>query len=142
MKLLYKKFEFELLDGEYRRYVDEAGTEGAEYLCIAKYNDNRMLLQYIDTTGIAVDFVKTLFDNIPDFAFEYLIQVMQNNHNILARLIFVPTAPTNYEIYYDCYYSKDDVDGIIGWMLAHNDWAAESFRYTEVVNRHQKCVGE
>lgn len=141
MKFLYKKFEFELLDGEYRRYVG-IQYKGAEYLCVAKYNGNKILLQYVDTNGEIVDYVQTLMDNMPDMAFDYLVDVMNKQSNVLARATYIPESPTSFEIYYDCDYSKDDIDGIIDWMLDHNDWAAESYRYTEVVNGHQKCVGE
>lgn len=140
-KFTHRGFEFELLDGEYRRYVD-ADSKHAEYLCIAKYNNNRVLIQYIDTTGVIVNFVQTLMDNMPDMAFDYLMGVMKNSSHVLARATFIPAAPTSFEIYYDCDYTSDDIDGIIEWMLTHNDWAAETYRYTEVVNGHQKCVGE
>lgn len=140
-KFIHRGFEFELLDGEYRKHVDVDG-EHAEYLCVAKYNYNKMLVQYVDTTGISVDFVQTLMGNMPDFAFDYLINVMNNNNNVLARTTFVPATPTSFEIYYNCDYVGDDIDGIIDWMRQHNDFAAETYRYTEVINGHQKCVGE
>ena len=140
-KFTHRGFEFELLDGEYRRYAD-VGGEHAEYLCVAKYNGNRMLVQYVDTTGIVVDFVQTLMDNMPNFAFDYLVSVMNNNNNVLARTTFVPATSTSFEIYYNCDYVSDDIDGIIDWMRQHNDFAAETYRYTEVINGHQKCVGE
>lgn len=140
-KFTHRGFEFELLDGEYRRYAD-VGGEHAEYLCVAKYNGNRILVQYVDTTGVVVDFVQTLMDNMPDFAFDYLIGTMNRNNDVLARITFIPATPTSFEIYYDCDYEGDDVDGIIDWMYQHNDFAAETYRYTEVINGHQKCVGE
>jgi hypothetical protein len=37
---------------------------------------------------------------------------------------------------------NDTSDGILDWMYHHNDFAAETYRYTEVINGHQKCVGE
>lgn len=140
-KFTHRGLEFELLDGEYRRYVDDDGQH-AEYLCIAKYNNNRILMQYIDTTGIVVDFVQTLMNNMPDFSFDYLLNVMSNNSNVLARATFIPATPTGFEIYYDCDYVNDDISGIISWMSKHNDFAAETYRYTEIINGHQKCVGE
>ena len=140
-KFTHRGFEFELLDGEYRRYANVGGNH-AEYLCIAKYNNNRILIQYIDTTGVIVDFVQTLMDNMPKFAFDYLIGVMSDKDNVLARATFIPATPTSFEIYYDCDYTNDNIDGIINWMREHNDFAAETHRYTEVVNGHQKCVGE
>lgn len=140
-KFTHRGFDFELLDGEYRRYVDVGGNH-AEYLCVAKYNNNRILVQYIDTAGVVVDFVKTLMDNMPDIAFDYLIGVMSDKNNVLARTTFIPATPTSFEIYYDCDYTNNDIDGIIDWMRQHNDFAAETYRYTEIVNGHQKCVGE
>lgn len=140
-KFKHRGFEFELLDGEYRRYVDVDG-QCADYLCIAKYNDNKILLQYVDTTGAIVDFVQTLMDNMPDIAFDYLMSVMESKSNVLVRATFIPATPTSFEIYYDCNYNEDDIDGIINWMLNNNDFAAETYRYTEVVGGHQKCVGD
>lgn len=140
-KFMHRGFEFELLDGEYRRYVDVDGKH-AEYLCVAKYNNNKMLIQYVDITSVVLDYVQTLMDNMPDMAFDYLMDVMTSKENVLARLTFIPATPTSFEIYYDCDYEKDDVDGIIEWMIQNNDFAAETYRYTEIVNGHQKCVGE
>lgn len=140
-KFTHRGFEFELLGGEYRKYVD-VGGEHAEYLCVAKYNGNKMLIQYVDTTGVIVDYVQTLMENVPDFAYNYLIDVMNKNSNILVRLTFIPAAPTSFEIYYHCDYDSEDIDGIVSWMGHHNDFAAESYRYTEIVNGHQKCIGE
>ena len=140
-KFTHKGFEFELLKGEYRRYVSD-NEQSAEYLCIAKYNDNKLLLQYVDTTGAIVDYVQTLMDNMPNMVFDYLMDVIGQRKDVLVRTTFIPANPTSFEIYYDCDYNGDDIDGIIEWMLEHNDWAAESYRYTEIVNGHQKCVGE
>lgn len=140
-KFTHRGFEFELFDGEYRRYAD-VGGEHAEYLCVAKYNNSKILIQYIDTTGIVVDFVQTLIDNMPDFAFDYLINAMNKHSNVLARTTFIPATPTGFEIYYNCDYVGDDIDGIIDWMYKHNDFAAETYRYTEIVDGHQRCVGE
>ena len=140
-KFMHRGFEFELLDGEYRRYVDTDGKH-AEYLCVAKYNRNRMLIQYVDTTSVITDYVQTVMDNLPEMAYDYLIDAMNKNLNVLARLTFIPATPTSFEIYYDCDYDNDDIDGIIGWMLNNNDFAAEDYRYTEIVDGHQKCVGE
>ena len=140
-KITHRGFEFEILTGEYRRYVDVNGKH-AEYLCIAKYNNNKILLQYIDTTGVVVDFVQTLMDNMPDVAFDYLMSVISNKDNILARATFIPATPTSFEIYYDCDNDSDNIDEVIDWMRHHNDFAAETYRYTEIVNGHQRCVGE
>lgn len=141
-KFEYREFEFDLLDGEYRRYRNMPGQpEQAEFLCIAKYKENQLLLQYIDSTGVPVNYVKTLFENIPDFAFEYLMNVLDKQTNILVRMTFVPEAPTSFEIYYECDSCTDSIDETVRWMASHNDFASMEYRYTEVVNGHQKCVG-
>lgn len=142
MKLQFANREFELLNGEYRRYVEEDGTQEAEYLCVGVYGDNRILFQYINTTGEAVDFVQRVVENIPDFALEYLIDVLNKNNNVLVRMTFMPVLPTSFEIYYNCDCQSLDINDMIKWMSDHNDFAATEFRYTEVVNGHQKCVGE
>jgi hypothetical protein len=82
MQLNNKEFNFELLDGEYRRYVEEDGSRYGEYLCIGVCGANRVLFQYIDTIGESVDFVQQVIDNIPDFALEYLIDVLDKNINL------------------------------------------------------------
>ena len=140
-KFVHRGFEFELLSGEYRRYIGVDGKH-AEYLCVAKYNGNRMLIQYVDTTGVIVDYVQEVMDYIPEMAYDYLIRVMNETSNVLVRLTFVPVPPTSFEIYYDCDYNNDNIDDIIEWMLNHNDFAAEDYRYTEIVNGHQRCAGE
>lgn len=142
MQFNNKEFDLELLDGEYRRYVEEDGSQSAEYLCVGVCGVNRILFQYIDTTGEAVDFVQRIVKNIPDFAFEYLMNVFGQNNDILVRLTFVPVVPTGFEIYYNCDCEDSDVDSIIKWMKENNDFAATEYRYTEIVNGHQKCVGE
>lgn len=140
----HRGFEFELLDGEYRRYRNRPGEpEHAEYLCVAKYKGNKLLLQHVRTDGEIVDFVKTLFDNMPEVAFDYLMSVIDKQENVIARITYIAIedAGTAFEIYYDCDCESDQVDAIIQWMLHNNDFAAETYRYTEVVNGHQKCVG-
>lgn len=142
VQFLEKEFDFKLLDGEYRRYVEEDGSRSAEYLCVGICGGNKILFQYIDTTGEEIDFVQRVVENIPEFALDYLTDVLSTNDNVLARLTFVPFLPTSFEIYYDCNCNNDDINSIIEWMGNNNDFAATEFRYTEVVNGHQKCVGE
>ena len=137
-----KEFDFEMFNGEYRRYVEEDGARNGEYLCVGVCGTNRILFQYIDATGESVDFVQRVVDNIPDFALAYLIGVLDKNIDVLVRMTFVPVLPTSFEIYYDCDCENNDVNSIIKWMAEHNDFAATEYRYTEVINGHQKCVGE
>lgn len=137
-------FEFEVLDGEYRRYRNRPGEpEHAEYLCVAKYNGNRILLHHVREDGEIVNFVQTIYDKLPDFAFNYLMNVLNEHQNVVARALYVavPDSITGYEIYYDCDCNSDKVDDIIEWIATHNDFDAADYRYTEVVNGHQKCVG-
>lgn len=142
LKLDNKEFDFELLDGEYRRYVEDDGSRKGEYICVGVCGVNRIFFQYIDTTGEVVDFVQRIVDNIPDFALEYLMNVFDQNNDVLVRLTFVPVVPTSFEIYYDCYCEGNDINTIIKWMGENNDFAATEYRYTEIVNGHQKCVGK
>lgn len=141
MKFDNKEFDFELLEGEYRRYVEEDGSRRGEYLCVGVNGVNRILFQYVDTIGEAVDFVQRVVENIPDFALEYLMGVLNQNNDILVRMTFVPAMPTSFEIYYNCDCYDNDVNSIIKWMSENNDFAAAEYRYTEVANGHQKCVG-
>lgn len=134
--------EFELLNGEYRRYVEADKTQSAEYLCVGVCDDNRVLFQYIDTIGEAKDFIQCVVDNIPKFALDYLTDVLSKNNKVLARVILFPTMPTGFEIYYDCNCKNNDIYSIIQWIGDNNDFAATEFRYTEIINGHQKCVGD
>ena len=47
MQFLNKEFDFELLDGEYRRYVEDDGTQSGEYLCVGVCEGRRILFQSI-----------------------------------------------------------------------------------------------
>lgn len=142
IKGLGKEFDFELLEGEYRRYIGDEGTQEAEYLCVGVCGSNRVLYQYIDTTGDIVDYVQCVVDNIPKFALDYLINVLERNDNVLVRLVLTPGLPTSFEIYYNYNCGEDGVDNIIEWMWLNNDFEATEFRYTEIIDGHQKCVGE
>lgn len=140
----YRGFDFELLDGEFRRYRDFPELANREeYLSVAKYNGNRILLQHVRTDGEIVDYVRTLFEKIPDFAFDYLMSVLNNHQGVMvcASYVAIEDAMTSFTIYYGCDCDSDQIDDIIAWMISNNDWAAENYRYTEVVNGHQKCVG-
>ena len=140
----YRGVKFELLDGEFRRYrgIPELANR-EEYFTVAKYNDNRLMLQHVRTDGEIVDYVKTLYENIPDFAFDYLMSVLNEHQNVMvcATYVALEDAMTSLVIYYDCDCESNQVDDIIAWMINNNDWAAENYRYTEVVKGHQKCVG-
>lgn len=136
------EFDFELLDGEYRRYVEEDNTRSAEYLCIGICGDHRILFQYIDTTNEIVNYVQYVIEHIPEFALNYLVNVLDKNNNILVRLTLTPGLPTSFEIYYNCDCEDNDIDSIVEWMWNNNDFAATEFRYTEIINGCQKCVGE
>lgn len=142
MKMKFVNKEFELLNGEYRRYMEADGTHQAEYLCVGICDDNRVLFQYIDTTGEAKDFVQCIIDNIPKFALDYLTDIMNKNNNMLVRITLFPTMPAGFEIYYNCNCKNNDIDSIIQWMGDNNDFEATEFRYTEVINGHQKCIGD
>lgn len=142
MKFDNKEFNFELLDGEYRRYVEEDGTRSAEYLCVGICDSNRILFQYIDTTDESVDYVQCIIDNIPEFALDYLTDALDKNNDALVRLTLTPGLPSSFEIYYNCDCEDNNINNIVEWMWINNDFAATEFRYTEVINGHQKCVGE
>lgn len=142
MKVQFANKEFNLFNGEYRRYTEGSDVQNSEYLCVGVYGKIKVLFQYIDTTSEDVDFVQCIVNNIPEFALDYLVDILNTNTNMLIRLSFIPTMPTSFEIYYDYDNESNDVDDIIKWMYENNDFAAMEYRYTEVVNGHQKCVGE
>ena len=140
----YRGCDFELMDGEFRRYRDFPELANREeYLTVAKYNGNRILLQHVRTDGEIVDYVRMLFEKIPDFAFDYLMSVLNNHQSVMvcASYIAIEDAMTSFTIYHGCDCDSDQIDDIIAWMISNNDWAAENYRYTEVVDGHQKCVG-
>ena len=138
MKFANNELECELLEGEYRRYADEGY---GEYLCVGISNTNRVLFQYIDIVKEPIDFVQSIIDNVPDFAMDYLVNVLSNKNDVLVRMTLYPEVPTGFEIYYDCYCENNDVESLVDWMRSHNDFEAEEYRYTEIINGHQMCIG-
>ena len=98
MKFADSELEYELLNGEYRRYKEHNGNENAEYLCVGLFNTNKVLFQYIDTLNEPVDFVQSVISNIPEYAMDYLVGVLNKNNNIFIRLTFYPGEPTGFEI--------------------------------------------
>ena len=139
MKFANSELEYELLDGEYRRYTEE---EYGEYLCVGVLNTNRILFQYIDTKKESINFVQSIINNIHDLAIDYLVNVLEKNDDLLVRLTLYPEAPTSFEIYYNCDCEEDDTNSLIKWISTHNDFAAKHYRYTEIKNGHQKYIGE
>lgn len=137
MKFADTELEYELLNGEYYRYAEE---QYGEYLCVGLFGNNKVLFQYIDTMNEPVDFVQSLISNIPDYAMDYLVKVLNENSNIFVRLTFYPGNPTGFEIYYDCDCKDDSIGSLIEWMSTHNDFAATEYRYTEIIDGHQKCI--
>ena len=138
MKFADSELEYELLNGEYRRYADEGY---GEYLCVGLFDTNKVLFQYIDTAMESVDFVQSVISNLPEFAMYYLLNVLHTHSDTLIRLTFSPETPTGFEIYYNCSCRENDINSIIEWINANNDFAAEEYRYTEVINGHQQCAG-
>ena len=138
MQLFNNNIEVTLMEGVYQTYPDNY----SEYLCVGKCGSNRILFQYIDRTKDIVDYVQTIADNIPQFALDYLIQLLNTQSNLLVRLVFEPDTMTGFEIYYDCDCENDDLTNLIYWMYRNNDFAASEYRYTEIKNGHQQCVGE
>ena len=138
MKFANNELECELLEGEYRRYADEGY---GEYLCVGISNTNRVLFQYIDIVKEPIDFVQSIIDNVPDFAMDYLVNVLSNKNDVLVRMTLYTEVPTGFEIYYDCYCENNDVESLVDWMRSHNDFEAEEYRYTEIINGHQMCIG-
>lgn len=138
IKFANSNIEGKLLEGEYLRYANE---KYGEYLCVGIFNTNRILFQYIDIANESVDFVQSVVDNVPDFAMNYLEGVLSDKTDVLVRMIFYPGTPTSFEIYYDCYCEEDDVENLISWIASHNDFAAEEYKYTEIIDGHQMCIG-
>jgi hypothetical protein len=141
MKFANSELEMELLNGEYRRYIDENGTMSARYVCVGILGDNRMLFQYIDTVQEPVDFIQSVISNIPDPALDYLVDVLSENSNVMVMLMFVPGSATGYDIYYDCTCASNDVNSLEQWVMTNNDFAAFEYKYTEITNGHQRCAG-
>lgn len=141
MNFADSELEYELLDGEYRRYVEENGDEGAEYLCIGLFGSNKIFFQYIDTIKEPVDFVESVISNIPEFALDYLVNLLNETEDMLVRATFYPGSPTGYEVYYNCDCESNEISNLIEWMANHNDFAAVEYRYTEIIDGHQKCIG-
>jgi hypothetical protein len=128
-----------LPNGEYRRFLEDAISY---YLCTGTYNVNKIIFQYIDITNEPVDFVQTIIDNLPEAALHYLIDVLNENDNILVRLTYYPGEQTGFEIYYQCDCESNEVEDLIDYILKNNDFACEEWKYTEIINGHQRYIGQ
>lgn len=137
----HKGYMFQLGEGEYCRYSGGDSSTSGEYLCSGTYNKNQLLFQYVNIDNEVVNYVATILNNLPDFAFEYLISVLNERNDLAVRLTYIPGFQTAYEIYYDYCQDYSDVSSFIQWMGTHNDFAAHTYRYTQVVNGHQSCIG-
>ena len=141
MRFADSELTLELLNGEYRRYINATDEMRAEYLCVGLLNTNRILFQYIDTVLEPVDYVQSVISNIPEMALEYLVYVLENKENMLVHMVFVPGRETCYDIYYECDCSDNETISLLKWALNHNDCAAFEYKYTEIINGHQVCAG-
>lgn len=136
-------YKFEVLDGEYRSYPLDMGFH-ADFFCLAKYGDNRILVHYIDTKNKSVDYTNIVFENIPGHVFEYLIDVLSKETNILvhASYVSVDGCVSKVDIYYDCDCSSNCIDDLLVWTFDHNDFEAETSRFTEIRNGHRKSIDQ
>ena len=140
-EMTYKGYNFQLGEGEYCRYIEDDGSTSGEYLCNGTFNDNQLLFQYVDLSGEAVNYVERILEKLPDFAFEYLMAILTERQDLAVRLSCITGSPTAYEIYYNYDQADSDVSSFLQWMGTHNDFAAQEFRYTQIINGHQSCIG-
>lgn len=139
--LEFKGYEFEIGKGEYRRYIEENGSTSGEYLCYGSYNNNHILFQYIELNAEPINYVKSVLENIPDFAFNYLMTELIERQELVVRMSYFPGSQTSFEIYYNYDQSSNDISWLIQWMGEHNDFAAQEYRYTQIIDGHQSCIG-
>lgn len=131
-----------LLEGEYHRFQKDDGNRANFYLCTGLVGENKLLFQYVDTLNQPVDFVKAVVDNIPNVALEYLVNVLNTHKNVLVFVSHLPGCITCFDIYYGSTCESNVTDDLLDWMMDHNDWAAKTFNYTEIIDGKQRPVGE
>ena len=135
---------FKLLGGEMYRVTENNGEQYAYYLQLAKYRTNKVLFYHDGADKEIVNYVKTIIDALPEVATEYLVTQLRIKKNVVVRCWYsAESGNSAYEIYYDaddCL--SEDNQEIAKWMNEHNDWSAEEYRFTEVINGHQTVIGE
>lgn len=140
MKFENSNIEFDLLNGEYRKLEEESGKMICYYLCVGLCGSNRILFHYIDTTHEPTDFIQSIMDNLIDMALNYLDDVLKSNDNVLVHMSLYPGESTGYNIYYECDCKSNDINDLITWMSNHNDFAAQEYNFTEIIDGHQQHI--
>lgn len=124
-------------NGEIHRLRDDYGNESAYYVALGQCLGHNILFNYTNIADYTLDYISEIITGIPEFASNYLLDVMRHNNNLLIYLTRYLDVDSCYDIYYD--FNGDDlsINGLVNWMQLNNDFAAVSYRYTEIKNGKQ-----
>lgn len=128
--------------GEMHTLVENSGETSKYYVALAEVGSNTILFHYTDASQNTLDYVDSIINGLPDFAKNYLAQVVNDNDNLLIHWSQYPNTDSGYTIYYDCDCENKDLIELPYWMQVNNDFAFVDYRYTEVKNGHQMIVGQ
>lgn len=130
-----------VITGEIHRLRDDLGNESEYYVALGNCLGHTVLFNYTHINNYDLDYIYEIINGIPEFASNYLLNVMQNNDNLLIYLTRYLDVDSCYDIYYD--FDGDDlsINGLVNWMQLNNDFAATSYRYTEIKNGKQSIPG-
>lgn len=126
-----------IINGETHRLRDDLGNESEYYVALGNCLGHNILFNYTNIDNYDLDYISEIIMGIPEFASNYLLDVMQHNDNLLIYLTRYLDVDSCYDIYYD--FDGDDlsINGLVNWMQLNNDFAAVNYRYTEIKNGKQ-----
>lgn len=126
-----------IVNGETHRRIDDFGNMSAYYVAVGYCMGHTILFYYTNIDDYNTDYVNEIINGIPDFASNYLLNVMRNHNNLLVHLTRYPNADSCYDIYYDFDGVDLSISELVNWMQFNNDFAAITYRYTEIKNGKQ-----
>ena len=129
--------QLRISNGEMHRLRDASGNESEYYVALGSCLGHNIFFNYTCVNSYELDYIAEIINGLPEFASNYLLDVMQNNNNLLIYLTRYIDEDSCYDIYYN--FDGDDlsIDGLVNWMQLNNDFAAINYRYTEIKNGKQ-----
>lgn len=130
-----------VLYGEMHRQIDDYANETAYYIALGHCLGHKIVFCYTNIDNYNMNYVQEIMNGIPNFAANYLLDVMHNNNNLLIYITRYADADSCYDIYYD--FDGDDmsISELVNWMQLNNDFAAANYRYTEIKDGKQSIPG-
>lgn len=133
----------DVVTGEIHRWRDEMGHDDKYYVALAKCLEHNIIFNYTHIEVEPLNYIDEIIHGVPEFAANYLLNVMQNNTGLLIYMSRYMNEDSCYDIYYDFPEEGNDmsIDEIVNWMQLNNDFSAVNYRYTEIKNGKQNIPG-